>query len=251
MSINISTISSAGTSTYEVKVSLSSYDTISDPVAYVGSSVVYKDILAKAGLDENMYYIGAELTSTGMVGMLRTYYLNVQFSTEDGVNGGVGHTHTSGSLVFPLQAAYNDGSSIALSHSSGPIKISYLDDTTIDYFKITTDTDTTERVLFSLEKGSILSLGTHIKYEKDSEYDIGSSDGGSTKMRPRDVYIGRNIEAGGKGTFSSLSLSNSTESVDFGAGSVIGPTDASWTLHRMVKITINGTDTWICTYNHV
>jgi len=196
--------------TTQVDVTVQSVTVISDPEAYVATDPNPATILAQAGLSATLDLIDADLqTSTSLAGI---YYYTLIVTFGDLPTGTTTHTHDHTTLTFPLQQGYNDGPSITLSSSYGPLKLQATDDTSVDYLRVQTDTSTTTRDLLYLYQGSILRLGVHQEFFADATYDIGTPDAGTTLRRPRDVrlsrdlWAGRNLEVTGYGSFDSYTL---------------------------------------------
>jgi hypothetical protein len=198
MAIEITAIIAATSTTVQVTVRLGTRSVIADPATYVSAESVYSEILSRAGLDEDLDFIGAELVTSSTIGSYYIYTLTVTFG--DAPESTLGHTHDYSTLTFPLRESYRDGPEIDLDSSLGPVIISYDDDTSVDYLRIKTDTATTARDLLYLYQGSILRLGTHLEFFADNTYDVGTPDAGVTLRRPRDLRIGRNLYAGGNAT---------------------------------------------------
>lgn len=194
----------AGSTTTQLDVTITSSTAIADPVAYVQQASVSAEILARAGLDSTLEYITAVVTSSSSAGSLYTYVLIVTYGDDPAsiTTASTSHTHDTTTVDQSLTDAYKDGTNISLDTTYGPVGISAVDDASVDYFQIRTDTDTTARNLFYLKQGSILRLGVHTEFYADNTYDIGTPDAGATLYRPRDVRLGRNLLAGGNATIS-------------------------------------------------
>jgi hypothetical protein len=195
----------------QIDVTLSSYSVISDPVAYVQQLSVFADILANAGLDEDLLFISASLESTSSIGSIK--YYSVLVTVSDSTSTTVGsHTHDYSTVDLPLQRAYEDGPSIVLTSALGAIRISYTDALTTDFLRITADTTD---LLYVHTDGSqsLVRMGTHQEFYPDATFDLGTPDEGVTPLRPRDVrlsrdlYCGRNSLVTGYGDFTSYTKS--------------------------------------------
>lgn len=200
MAIEIVSQVKQATNVYVIRVTLTSIDPIADPVAYVSDPSVWMQILALAGLPE-LLFVGASLVEEGYRGAERYYILDIQ--ADETFVTATGHSHDSTTINHPLQAAYEDGASITVNSTLGPVDIRSSVDT-IDYFQVRRlDGDTYARI----DQDGFLHLGNHVRFLRDCEFDIGSTDDGSTLRRPRDFYlcrnafIGNNVEAGGYGLF--------------------------------------------------
>ena len=200
----------ASTGTVQVDVTLTSGTAISDPVAYVTLTANSALILAGAGLDAALPFVGATLQSSVLSGGIYTYELIVVYGDTPAVTTTHAHDHTT--VTMPWGQTYRDGVELVVDSTLGPPIISYTDDTTVDYLRVKTDTATTARDLFWLKQGSILRLGVHTEYYLDATYDVGTPDAGVTLRRPRDVrasrdiYAGRNAVITGYGSYSSYVL---------------------------------------------
>lgn len=190
---------------YRVNVTLTSFDIIANPVAYVNQPSVWMQILAIAGLAEKLF-VGAELLEQGMLGSARYYVLDVLFDTTHVAS--TGHRHDYATLTFPLREAYRDGPYIDLDSVLGPVDI-YSATDTIDYLRVR---KTGGDDYFYIHKTGQIELGSDTTFIRDAEFDIGSINDGITLRRPRDIYLsqdllaGRNVEAAGYGEFESYLL---------------------------------------------
>lgn len=184
--------------TTQVDCTVESAVVIADPVAYISTDTNVATIIAQAGLSASLELIDADLQSSTSLGGVYYYVLICTFG--DVPAGVTTHTHDHTTLTFPLQQAYQDGPEVVATSTYGPVKITAADDTSVDYLRIQTDTDTTTRDLLWLYQGSILRVGAHQEFFPDATYDIGTPDEGVTDRRPRDVRLSRNLLAGGNST---------------------------------------------------
>lgn len=193
--------------TTQVDVTVQSGTAIADPEAFVAADPYPATILARAGLSAELDFLDADSQSSTSLGGIYYYDLIVTFG--DLPAGTTTHTHDHTTVTFPLQQAYNDGPTVTLSSTYGPVKLQAADDASVDYLRIQTDTSTTTRDLLHLYQGSILRLGAHQEFFADATYDIGTPDAGVTDRRPRDIrlsrdlWAGRNLEVTGYGSFDS------------------------------------------------
>jgi hypothetical protein len=174
---------------YRLTVRLTSITPIPDPVAYVSDPEVWLDILAIAGLPE-LLFVAAVLVDQGSVGEEKFYDLEMTFDHTHVT--ATGHSHDNRTLFFPLREAYRDGPGIDLASNIGPVDI-WSSDATIDYLRVREDDGDD---YFYIKKDGTLQLGQHVRFLRDGEFDIGSTDGGTTLNRPRDVYISRDLDVG-------------------------------------------------------
>ncbi|KKN49141.1 hypothetical protein LCGC14_0645890 [marine sediment metagenome] len=237
------TVRSVGNTT-QVDVVVTSGTVIADPEAYVATDPNPATILAQAGLSATLELIDADLQSSSSLAGIYTYILIVTFG--DLPTGTTTHTHDHTTVAFPLQQAYNDGPTITLASTAGPLKLVAADDSSVDYLRIQTDSATTVRDLLWLYQGSILRVGAHQEFFADATYDVGTSDAGVTLRRPRDVRIsrdlwaGRNLEVTGYGSFDSYSLSTHHRLT----GQAANPSTAAGVRHIYVNTGDNSLRYW-------
>ena len=208
---DISSTVRASTGTVQVDVTLTSGSAIADPVAYVTLTANSAIILAGAGLDAALDFVGATLQSSTASGGIYTYELIVVYG--DTPTTTTTHTHDYTTVTMPWSQAYRDGVELVVDSTLGPPIISYTDDISVDYLRVKTDTSTTPRDLFWIKQGSVIRVGAHTEYYLDATYDLGTPDAGVTLRRPRDVRLSRDLYAGrnaiitGYGSYSSYVLS--------------------------------------------
>ncbi len=201
----ITAVVHATSETTQVDVTITSTTVISDPVAYVQTSLVAVEILARAGLSADLTFVSATIQSTTTIST--TYYYNLLVVYGDTPTNTTTHTHDYTTLTFPLRESYRDGTTIDLDATLGPVAITAANDTTVDYLRVRTDLGTTARDIFYIQQGSIVRWGGHHEYYLDATYDIGTPDAGVTLRRPRDLWLSRDVQAGrnavvtGSGTF--------------------------------------------------
>lgn len=190
MAISIESTVLDSVQVYRIEVTLTSMGIIADPVAYVSQPAIWTEILAKAGLP-TLLYVGAALVTQGYIGSEIYYTLDVTFDQTHVL--ATGHSHNYATLSFPLRESYRDGPYIDLDASLGPVEIRSDLDPAVDYFKITL-TGAAAPYLLVNSSGN-LQLDGHVRFWTDAAKDIGSVDGGATMRRPRDVFVGRDVQA--------------------------------------------------------
>lgn len=197
---DITNVAQVGASVFRVAVTLTSTTSIADPIAYVSQPTVTQEILARAGLSDELLFIAANLTVSRQVGPIYEYDLTITYdSTAATANG---HTHDHNTIFFPLREAYRDGPTIDLDVNYGPVVIS-ANDGSSDFFRIKKGTDD----LFYIKGSGDIRLGGNIEMFPDGSFDIGTPDEGTLLRRPRDIwlsrdlYIGRDIIADGGASF--------------------------------------------------
>ena len=234
---DITSTTRASTGTVQVDVTLTSGTVIADPVAYVTISANSALILAGAGLDATLPFVGATLQSSTVVGGIYTYELISVYG--DVPSTVTTHTHDHTTTAMPWGQTYRDGVELVVDSALGPPIISYTDDTTVDYLRIKTDTATTPRDLFWVKQGSVIRIGAHTEYYLDATYDLGTPDAGVTLRRPRDVRLSRDIYAGrnaiitGYGSYSSYVLGTHHRFT----GQATNPDNTAGTRHVYVRST--------------
>ncbi len=181
--------------TSQVDVTVESAVAVADPVAYVSTDANVAVIIAQAGLNSTLELIDADLQTSTSLGGVYYYVLICTFG--DVPTGVTTHTHDHTTLTFPLQQAYQDGTTIAITSTHGAVKFTAADDTSVDYLRIQTDTDTTTRDILWVKQGSVIRFGAHQEFFSDATYDVGTPDAGVTLRRPRDVRLSRNLLVGG------------------------------------------------------
>jgi hypothetical protein len=193
MAVTITTIIRSSAQQWRCAVTLESYTVISDPVAYItASATVQAEVIALAGLDADLVFVAAALESAGQVGTLRQYRLLVTFGAA--LTSG-SHTHGCETVEYPLQCGYNAGPTVDLDATLGPVVLQR--PTTADIIMLRVKAGATD--LFRVGLGTVTRFGTHAEFSPDATYDIGTSDGGGTLLRPRDLRVGRDLYAVGNG----------------------------------------------------
>ena len=195
MAITIDAVITTETTVYTLRVTLTSLTPIADPVAYVAQTAVTAEILARAGLP-SLLYLGSTLVDQGAIGIERYYTLTVDFDNTHTL--ATGHYHDSSTLSHPLREAYRDGPFIDLAATLGAVEIWSTVDT-IDYFKV--GKQGAAAPYFLVKGDGTIQWNSHSRWWTDNTHDVGSVDAGVTLRRPRDVYVGRNVLAGGAGSF--------------------------------------------------
>ena len=193
MAVQITATVSDTAYTWLVDTRLTSFDPIADPVAYVQDSAVYGEILSRAGLDETLSLVDARLVGSGAVNEMLTYDMQITFGIPP-VNT-LTHQHDATTARVGLGDSYGVNPLIGLDPTLGPVVIEYGDNTSVDYFRIRTDTDTTSRDVFFVQR-SEAQFGAHQTFVEDASFDIGSADGGAVLKRPRDLYLARDLYVG-------------------------------------------------------
>ena len=189
MAVSILSTVEEAVKVYTIRVRLTSFDPIVDPVAYVSQPAVWMDILAIAGLPE-LLFVAAVLEDQGYLGREHWYDLIMTFDRTHVT--ATGHSHDSRTLHHPLREAYRDGPFIDLTFNLGPVDI-WSDTDTVDYLRVRRQTGDD---YLKIEKEGYVCLGSHVKFLRDCEFDIGTIDGGTTLRRPRDLYLCRDAYVG-------------------------------------------------------
>jgi hypothetical protein len=198
---DIKVISQVSADVYRVDVTVTSLGPIADPIAYVSSSEVSNEILAKAGLSDTLIFVAASLNAARIVGEIREYDLTVTYDNTPALANGHQHDHTT--LFFPLRESYRDGAGVDLEETIGPVVISADAAYTDDFFRVVKGTDD----LLHIKNSGDIRFGGHLELFPDATYDIGTPDEGTLLRRPRDIrlsrdlYIGRNILSDGEASF--------------------------------------------------
>lgn len=191
MAIQIDSQVVTATKVYRITVTLTSFDPIPDPVAYVGQPEIWLQVLAIAGLPE-LLFVGAELIDQGYIGLERYYKLDMTFDNTQVT--ATGHMHDSSTLFHPLREAYRDGPYIDVISSLGPVDIWSAVANAVDYLRVRLENGDT---YFLVTKDGRTEYGGHQSFIRDAEFDIGSPDAGTTLKRPRDLYLAEDLWAGG------------------------------------------------------
>ena len=127
----------------QINVTLQSSTAIADPSAYRATAAASAEILARAGLDADLEFVSAVLTASVSSGGV--YYYDLIVTYGDAPSGTTTHTHDETTVSLSLDDAYQDGPTITLDTTLGPMIITHTDDTTTDYLRIRTDTATASR----------------------------------------------------------------------------------------------------------
>lgn len=192
MAIQVNSQVVDATKVYRIRVTLTSMSVIADPVAYVSQPVVWTEVLAIAGLPQ-LLFTGASLITQGYQGVERYYVLDMSFDATHVL--ATGHSHDTATVFMPLRESYRDGPYIDLDPTLGPVDIWSDLTPAVDFFKIR-QVGAQAPYLLVKSTGTV-QLDAHLRYWIDSTRDIGSEDGGVTLRRPRNVYVGNNVEVGG------------------------------------------------------
>jgi hypothetical protein len=190
MAITVESTIVDSASVYRLRVTLTSVTVIADPVAYVSQPAIWTEILAKAGLP-TLLFVSATQYTQGYIGVERYYTLDVTFDSTHVLS--TGHRHDYATLSLPLRESYRDGPYIDLDASIGPVEIRSNLTPAIDYFRITLTGAAAP--YFLVNSVGNLQLDGHIRFWTDASKDIGSVDGGATMRRPRDIFVGRDVQA--------------------------------------------------------
>jgi hypothetical protein len=180
------TLVTTAVNVFRVEVRVAS-PSIIDPIAFVSSDSVLEEILSRAGLSEDLLFISAKTLRSGVVG--DNHFWDVQVSFDSTEIDATGHRHDSSTVSHPLEEAYLDGASIDIAGGTGPVLITGDGDTEMLTIKDSSGN------LFRVPADGDLRIGKHLKWEGDKQYDIGSSDGGTSFRRPRDIYVGQAVKA--------------------------------------------------------
>lgn len=196
MPITITSSVQSDSQQWRLAVVLMAQTAIVDPTGYVATSTtVQAEILAKAGLDEDLVYVSTVLVSTSSVGMQYQYHLTVTFGASTMVGGG--HVHDCDTIEYPLQCGYAAGPTIDLDDILGAVILRRPLTADIAMFAIQANTNNLLRV----GPGNEIRFGAHQEFYPDNTYDVGTVDAGVTLRRPRDIRASRDLYAGGSGQF--------------------------------------------------
>jgi len=191
VALQISSNIKKSTRLYEITATLTARLPISDPVYFVlHDADTQNEIIAKAGLPDTTVFVAIIILDNGYIGS--EYYYDLLITLDMLPTLATAHMHDSSTLQHPLREAYRDGPYIDLDVSLGPVEIySDNDPDTVDYLRIHQGATN----IFYIRRDNTISVGAHLEYERDTLFDIGSVDSGTTLRRPRDVYVGRDLYA--------------------------------------------------------
>jgi hypothetical protein len=198
----VNTVQQTEANVYQISVTLTSANPIADPIAYVAQPDILNEILAKAGLPDDLVYVAAAVTRTSVIASIYEYDLLVTFDNTEVT--ATGHSHDHDTLFFPLDEAYKNGPTIDIDSDYGPVIFSAPDGTS-DFFRILKDGND----LFYVKGDGELRMGGDVRFYPDNTYDIGYWDGGILYRRPKDLRLGGDmygdgdLTIGGFGSFGS------------------------------------------------
>jgi hypothetical protein len=153
---------------YTLEVRVVSTTTI-DPLAFVNTVSSQSGILVKSGLPSSLFFVSAKNLESGTSGSSKFWDVEVVFSPDEPDTTTITEDE---SVVDPVTITA-DGSREAF---------------------VVKDTDGN---LFSVTSEGDVVVGKNLKWETDDQYDIGTSDGGSTLRRPKNIYAGSDVYAAG------------------------------------------------------
>ncbi len=196
MAIAVSASVLEATKVYKIAARLESRTEILQPEQEViDDPVLRNEIKTKSGIAQSVVFVSAVLVSNGYLG--NTYFYNLIITLDPSTEKAEGHEHGPDTIDHPLRDAYRDGPYIDLDPTLGPVDIWSVDPGTVDYFRVRHDAQN----FFLIDQDGTLAIGAHTIFDRDTLYDIGSADDGTTLYRPRDVYVGRDTWTARDGYF--------------------------------------------------
>jgi len=196
MAIEVTASILESTKVYKVTTRLVSRTVIVQPEQEVITNLdLQHEIKTKAGLADTVIFVSAVITNQGHVGY--EYFYDLIITLDPSTEKAEGHEHGPDTLDQPLRSAYRDGPYIDLDPTLGPVDIWSVTEGTVDYLRVRHEAHD----FLLIDKDGVLKLGSNTIFDRDTIYDIGSADDGTTLYRPRDVYIGRDTWTARDGYF--------------------------------------------------
>lgn len=160
------------TKTYQVEARIISPIDLADPLAYVDSIAVQKEILSRAGISPALALASSEIEKSGKIDFKFFWDLGLVFA--------------------PSVTAASSSSSISTSNAPVTIKGNGKGD---DIF-VVKDGGTSTAYYLKISADGDLVIGKNLRWSKDGSYDRGASNG-NPSWRPRNIYTSNDVYADG------------------------------------------------------